>query len=313
MRAGSEPIGVAGQQPRSAKRSRRRGGGPLVRRSFLLPSVLLLLTLSIFPLVFSLALSVGSWVIGREEPYQFLGATNFTRLFTDARYLDSLINTLIYAGGSVVLQFGLGLGLAWLLFLKPPGSRIYRLLFLMPMMLTPVAVAYMWRLMFEQRIGVINYALDLVGIEPISWLTQRATALTAVVAVETWQWTPFIFVFLYAAMENLPQEVSDAARVDGANRWQILRHVITPMIAPIAIAIVLLRAVEALKVMDSVYVMTGGGPGNSTESVTLYAYRAGLQFFDLGYAAAMALTLFIGALLLTLPAVFLLKKERELV
>ncbi|MGH2700066.1 MAG: carbohydrate ABC transporter permease, partial [Actinomycetota bacterium] len=150
---GSEPIGVAGQQPRATKRPQRRGGGPFVRRSFLLPSVLLLLALSIFPFVFSLALSVGSWVIGRAEPYQFLGATNFTRLFTDARYLDSLINTTVYTGGSLVIQFGLGLGLAWLLFLKPPGGRIYRVLFLMPMMLTPVAVAYMWRLMFEQRIG----------------------------------------------------------------------------------------------------------------------------------------------------------------
>lgn len=313
MKAGTERIGAAARQRSPEERPRRLGPGPLVRRSFLLPSVLLLLTLSIFPFVFSIALSVGSWVIGREEPYQFLGTSNFSRLFTDGRYLDSFLNTLVYAGGSVVLQFGLGFGLAWLLFLRPPGHRIYRLLFLMPMMLTPVAVAYMWRLMFEQRIGVINFSLDLISIEPISWLTQRATALIAVVAVETWQWTPFIFIFLYAALENLPREVIDAARVDGANRWQVLRHIIAPMIAPIAIAIVLLRSLEALKVMDTVYVMTGGGPGNSTESVTLYAYRTGLQFFDLGYAAAMALTLFVGAVLLALPAVFLMRRQSELI
>lgn len=283
------------------------------RRLLLLPTVLLLLVFSIFPLVASVALGFGSWDIGMDNPYSFRGLENFARLVGDSRYFTSLVNTLVYAVGSVALQFGIGLALAWMLYLRPPGHGFYRVLFLMPMMLTPVAVGYMWRLIFEHRIGAINFFLRTFGLEPIPWLTERATALLAIVIVETWQWTPFVFVFMYAALENLPRDVIDAAIVDGASRWQTFRHVVFPLLRPIAIAILLLRMVESLKIMDTVYVMTGGGPGNSTESLTLYAYRAGLQFFDLGSAAAIALTLLVGVLILALPLVLRLTKEAETV
>jgi multiple sugar transport system permease protein len=310
---GSNRADASAPASKRAKLGAHAPGQKSGRRLLLLPTVLLLLVFSIFPLVASVALGFGSWDIGMENPYSFRGLANFARLVGDSRYFTSLVNTLVYAGGSVALQFGIGLALAWMLYQRPPGHSFYRVLFLMPMMLTPVAVAYMWRLIFEHRIGAINFFLSTFGLEPIPWLTERATALLAIVVVETWQWTPFVFVFMYAALENLPRDVIDAAVVDGASRWQTFRHVVFPLLRPIAIAILLLRMVESLKIMDTVYVMTGGGPGNSTESLTLYAYRAGLQFFDLGSAAAIALTLLVGVLILALPLVLRLTKEAETV
>lgn len=304
------PAGVGTREEVSVWK-RWSSGSKVQRRAFLLPAVILLLVLSIFPFLATIALSFGTWEMGREGAYGFRGLENFARLISDARYLTSLINTVILVGGSVALQFVLGLALAWMVYQRPPGHRFYRVLFLLPMMLTPVAVAYMWRLIFESRIGALNFFLGAVGIEAVPWLTQRTTALFAVIVVETWIWTPFVFVFLYAALENIERDALDAAIVDGANSWQVFRYVIFPTILPVAVAVLLLRSVEALKIIDTVYVMTGGGPGNSTESVTLYAYRTGLQFFDLGYAAAIAVTLFIGVIAVALPIVIRMSRRAE--
>lgn len=284
-----------------------------VRRLFLLPAVLLILALSIFPLIFSLALSFGSWDAQVGAAYQWEGLANYARLVRDSRYLTSFVNTGLYVGASVSLQFALGLGLAWLLYQQPPGRRFFQIAFLLPMMLAPVAVGYMWKLLFQTRIGPINFALSGLGFELITWLSQRSTALVALIVVETWQWTPFIFLFLYAAFRSLPRDPIEAALVDGAGPWQVFRHIMLPMIRPIAIAVVLLRAVETWKIIDTVFVMTGGGPGDSTQSLTLYAYRVGLRFFDLGYASAIAYTILIGVVVLALPIILFVKKDAEII
>lgn len=284
---------------------------PLARRSLLLPAVLILLGLSIFPLLFSLALSFGDWALGRDIPYEFEGVSNYAALFADSRYRTAMFNTVLYVVITVAVQYFLGLALAWGLYLRPPGGKLFRVLFILPMMLAPVAVGYMWRLMFQSRIGAINFFLGALGIDPVSWMASRWTAMSVVMLTEIWQWTPFMFLFLYAGLLNVPDSPIEAALVDGANRLQVLRHVVMPMLMPISIALIMLRSVEALKILDTVYVITHGGPGNTTESVTFYAYNVGLQYFNLGYAAAIAYTLLVIVVAIAVPIVIFVKRDVE--
>ena len=283
----------------------------LAGRSLLLPAVLILLSLSLFPLLFSLALSFGDWGLGRGFAYDWRGLDNFARLLQDGRFRNAATNSGIYVVVSVAAQYVIGLGLAWLLWLKPPGGRLFQVLFILPMMLAPVAVGYMWRLMFQSRIGAINHFLGLVGIDPVLWLSSRRTAMTVIILTETWQWTPFVFLFLYAAMLNIPRDPIEAALVDGASGWQVFRHIMLPMLTPISIAVVMLRSVEALKILDTVYVISHGGPGNTTESLTFYAYNQGLQYFNLGYASAIAFSLLIVVVAIAIPIVVFVKKDVE--
>lgn len=284
----------------------------LARRSLLLPAVLFILALSLFPLVFSLVLSFGQWALGDADgAFTWRGLANYQQLAVDGRYHTALLNTIIYVLIGVSAQFVLGMGLAWLLYHRPPGHRFFQVTFLLPMMLAPVAVGYMWRLIFQQRIGVANVLVEAVGLDAIPWLSQTATAMAAVLIAETWQWTPFVFLFLYAALLNVPTDPIEAARVDGASGWQIFRHVVFPMIRPMVIAVLILRGVESMKIMDTVYVMTRGGPGNSTESLTLYAYRIAMRFFDTGYASAVAFTLLVLVVATAVPIVVFLKRDVE--
>ena len=317
IKAHTPPVAPRSQSPRSRTTALGTSGPAekgtkTARRSLLLPAVLFILLLSLFPLLFSVALSFGQWDIeGTDGAYTWRGLSNYALLFGDGRYHTALLNTIVYVVVGVSAQFVLGMGVAWLLYHRPPGHRFFQVTFLLPMMLAPVAVGYMWRLMFQQRIGVANDLLEMLGIDSIAWLSQTHTAMAAVLVAETWQWTPFVFLFLYAALLNVPTEPIEAAHVDGANRWQILKSVIFPMIRPMVIAVVILRGVESMKIMDTVYVMTRGGPGNSTESLTLYAYRIAMRFFETGYASAVAFTLLLVVLVVAIPVVTLLKRDVE--
>jgi multiple sugar transport system permease protein len=278
-------------------------GSRLAARSLLLPAVVILLALSIFPLLFSLALSFGDWSLGRGAAYEWRGLDNYVALFADSRFRLAATNTVIYVAVSVTLQYVLGLGLAWLLWLRPPGGRLFQVLFILPMMLAPVAVGYMWRLMFQSRIGAVNYFLGLLGNDPVLLLSSRRTAMAVITLTEIWQWTPFIFLFLYAALLNVPRNPVEAALVDGASGWQVFRHIVFPMLVPVSIAVIMLRTVEALKILDTVFVITQGGPGNSTESITLYAYNAGLQYFNLGFASSIAFTLLVAVVAIAIVGI----------
>lgn len=283
----------------------------LAARSLLLPAVLILLGLSIFPLVFSLALSFGDWPLGRGAVYEWRGLSNYVAMFGDSRFRTAATNTGVYVAVSVAMQYVLGVGLAWLLWLKPPGGRVFQVLFILPMMLAPVAVGYMWRLMFQSRIGAVNHFLGLLGIDPVLWLSNRHTAMLVILLTEIWQWTPFVFLFIYAALLNVPRDRVEAGLVDGATGWQVFRHIVFPMLLPVSIAVIMLRTVEALKILDTVFVITQGGPGNSTESLTLYAYNVGLQYFNLGFASAIAFTLLVAVVAAAIPIVMFVKKDVE--
>jgi multiple sugar transport system permease protein len=277
-----------------APRAPKRDPDRWTRRAFLLPPVAVILLLSVFPLVFSLGLTVTNANLFRREPLQFVGLANWSRLATDGALVQTLVNTAIFVAGAVSLEYVLGLGLAVLLNRGVRGERALRLFFLLPMMVSPIAVGFIiGRMMLGEAFGPVNGLLKLVGLAPIPWLGSEWMARLTLVLVDAWQWTPFMMLLLLAGLQSLPDEPLEAARVDGASEWQVFRHVVFPLLLPVSVTALLLRAVEAFKVVDIIRVVTGGGPGRATESATVYAYDLGVKQGDLAYASTAAYALLV--------------------
>jgi len=263
-------------------------------RAFLMPTVILILALSIFPLIFSLVLAFMSWDLSRlEGGVRFIGLKNFATLVSDPRFWNTARVTVFFVVGSVGLQYILGLGLALLLNQEIRFRRFFRVAFLVPMMLTPAAVGYVGRMLFNESMGPINDIIQRLGGPMIPWLSNSRLALPSLILLDTWEWVPFMTIVLLAGLQSLSPEVFECARVDGASEWKIFSNIIFPMLAPVSITVVLIRALEAFKLFDIVMVMTGGGPGTATETVTMYAYIVGMKFGNLGYASAIAYSLLI--------------------
>jgi len=292
-------------QPVISQRSVERGSGASLqdrsaRLAFLLPAVILILVLSIFPLLFSLALAFMSWDLSRlTGGARFIGLGNFITLVNDARFWNTARVSLTFVVGAVLLEYVLGLGVAMLLNQEVRFRRFFRVAFLVPMMLTPAAVAYAGRMLFNEGMGPINDIIKHLGGPQIPWFSNANLALPSLMLLDAWEWTPFMMIVLLAGLQSLPPEVYEAARVDGASDWQLFRHVTFPMLAPVSITVILIRALEAFKLFDIVTVMTGGGPGTATEPVTLYAYLVGMKNGNLGYASAIAYSLLVMVIIFT--------------
>ena len=204
----------------------------------------------------------------------------------------TLVVTIIYVGVDVSVQFLLGLGLALLVVQQLPGRRFFRVVFLLPMMITPVGVAYLFRMLTDTDKGPLYPLWAHFGLIDVSWVTNPWGARVAVMIGDIWQWTPFIFIVLLAALETLPHELVEAAVVDGANRWQVFWRIRLPLILPAASTVVLIRLIEGFKIVDLPNVLTNGGPGTATESLTLHAYTI-WRALDIGGSAAVAYLLLI--------------------
>ncbi|HEY7543696.1 MAG TPA: sugar ABC transporter permease [Blastocatellia bacterium] len=253
------------------------------------PAVAVLLALSIYPLLYIVKISFQS---GSGDDARWTLA-NFARLFSDSFFRDALLHTLIYAAVALTAEFLLGLGLALLVDRPLRGRNVFRAVLLIPMMLPPVVVGVVWRLMFNPNFGAINGTLKSIGAntDSLTWTASPALALLSVIAVDTWQWTPFMFLILLAGLQAIPQEPYEAAMVDGANWRQTFFHVTLPLLKPAILIALLLRTMDLLRVFDQIFILTEGGPGFATETVSLYIYRAAFRFFDFGYAAAMSFVL----------------------
>jgi multiple sugar transport system permease protein len=226
----------------------------------------------------------GGWTLG-----------NFARLAGDRFFGIALAQTLIYAGGALVAEFVLGLVLALLLDSQIRARNLFRALLLTPIMLPPVVVGVIWRLMFNPSFGVINGTLASLGIDTsrLTWLASPKLALVSVILVDVWQWTPFMFLIMLAGLQAIPQEPYEAAMIDGASAWQMFRHITLPLLKPAILVALLLRTIDLLRIFDQVFILTQGGPGFATETVSLYIYKTAFRFFDLGYAAALSLVLLV--------------------
>jgi len=204
----------------------------------------------------------------------------------------TVVVTLVYVGVDVSVQYLLGLGLALLVVQHLPGRRFFRVVFLLPMMITPVGVAYLFRMLTDTSKGPLYPLCAHFGLTDVSWVTNPWGARFAVMIGDVWQWTPFIFIVLLAAIETLPHELVEAAVVDGANRWQVFWRITFPLILPATSTVVLIRLIEGFKIIDLPNVLTNGGPGTATESLTLHAYTI-WRALDIGGSAAVAYMLLI--------------------
>jgi len=256
---------------------------------FITPAVAVLLTLSIYPLIYSVTIS-----LQRDTASGTIwGLGNFARLFTDNFFWTAMAHTFVYAIAALTCEFLLGLGLALLLNAQIRGRGFFRASLLVPMMLPPVVVGVVWRLMLNPDFGAINGTLKWFGVntESLTWTASPRLAMLSVIAVDVWQWTPFVFLVLLAGLQAIPQEPYEAALIDGSSRWQTFRHVTLPLLKPSILIVLLLRTMDLLRVFDQIFILTEGGPGFATETISLYIYRTAFRFFDFGYAAAMSFVL----------------------
>jgi multiple sugar transport system permease protein len=284
-------------RPAAPARAQRAATRTLTARAdrtkalFLGPAVLWIVGFTLFPLLYALYTSLWSFRFGVRN--EFVGLENFARLFSDRNLIADLRVTLIFVANTLVFEMLLGIGLALLLSREIRGRGLLRAVATLPLFATPVAVGYLAITLYYEQNGPINALVRSLGGGAIPWLSDPQWALIAVIIVDIWQWTPFVFLVTLAGLQGVPQDLYEAAQVDGASALQVLRYITMPLIAPVLWLIVLLRLVEAFKVFDIPISLTLGGPGRATEVYTLFTYRTALHFFDHGYAAAQGFLLLV--------------------
>ena len=278
---------------------------------FLAPAGVVLAFGLLHPIGYMIYASFLNWnpsqLIGQAD---WVGFRNYINLFKDVAFHESLWVTVKFAFIVVVLEMLIGVGLALLLDRNIRGMTVLRTIFILPMMIAPIVVGLMWRYMYHPSVGVFNRALKSMGFDPIPWLSDSNWALASIIIADIWQWTPFIFILSLAALQSLPKSVLEAARIDGANGWQQILYIKIPLMMPVLIVTLLLRLIDAFKVLEVILVMTNGGPGLSTEIMALRISRTASEFRELGVAAAMSNLLLIMLLFITL-AMFIYTKVVE--
>jgi multiple sugar transport system permease protein len=289
LRGKMEGQGVAGAKVRKRRESLLRN--PTLM--FLLPMVGYLILWRALPLLYTVYLSLTDWNLIRRTGRTFAGFENYGHLLTDARFHDSLWISFIFMVVATAIQTVLGVGLALATDRSFRGKSFVQGTLLLPMFLTPVAVGSIWYILFQPSIGPLNYLTGLVGLPPMNWLGSSSTALWGIVIADTWQWTPFIYLLVLSALQGIPETIIEAAQIDRASDFVIVRRIILPMIKGTILVAALLRAMEAFRVFPKIYVMTGGGPGRATEASSILVYKTAFRFFEIGYASAMIIVMLV--------------------
>jgi multiple sugar transport system permease protein len=278
------------------------------------PAVLLMAGACLYPVLTAFQLAGYDWSMGTPwESARWVGLDNFKQAFGNERVWSSLWTTLLFAAVCVSAEMVLGIALALALEHKVRGMSFFRTLFILPMMIAPIAVGLVWRYMFDAQFGPINAALVLVGLEPKTWLADPTLAFAAIVIADIWQWTPFVFIMMIAALANVDSSVIEASRIDGAGWWQMTFRVKLPMVMHVIAITLMMRLIDAFRVLEVVYVLTFGGPGDSTEILSLHIYKTAFIGQQLGVASAISVLLLVVVALLSWGALRLsnpMKEER---
>jgi multiple sugar transport system permease protein len=276
--------------------------------ALLAPAVAALVLTTTVPLVYLAWNSLHRIDLGMPWLSGFAGADNFAKMGSDPRFWNSLALTAVYTASTVVLQVALGLALALLVLQIPKGQGLLRIAAILPIVLAPVVVGLFWRtLVLAPDVGLVDMAMRALGFASRNWLGDPQLALISVIAIHTWQWTPFAFLVLLATLSTLPPDVYEAARLDRAGAWQRFTQLTLPLIRPAVVMVVILRTMTALSAFAAIFAATGGGPGSATEILNLYAYRTSFSELNLGYGASLAMVL----LAITLAVSFALFRLRR--
>ena len=275
---------------------------------FIAPAGVVLALGLLYPIAYMVYASFLDWnpsqLIGEAD---WVGFKNYSNLWVDEAFKESMWVTLKFAFIVVSIEIVIGLGLALLLDRNIRGISALRTIFILPMMIAPIVVGLMWRYMYHPSVGIFNRTLKDLGFESIPWLSDSTWSLVSIIIADVWQWTPFIFILCLATLQSLPRSTLEAARIDGANAWQQALYIEIPLMMPVLIVTLLLRLIDAFKVLEVILVMTNGGQGLSTEIMALRISRTASEFRELGAAAAMSNYLLMMLLLLTI-SMFLYNK-----
>lgn len=282
-------------------RRRRFRDRPL---AFLAPAAAVLAVVTLYPVGYVLWLSLQRFSLLSEAP-SFIGLANFARLAGDARFWNAFGNTVYFTLVSVALELALGLAAALLLARAFAGAGAMRAVVLLPWAIPTVVAARMWEWMYNGDFGVINY---LLGTE-INWLGNPLWAIHAAIAMDVWKATPFVALLLLAGRLAIAPELYQAARLDGAGPWRLFRHVTLPLLWPLILVVLIFRTIDAFRVFDAIYVLTGGGPADTTETLSIYAYKLLFQTLEFGYGSTVAVGVFVSVAAVTGVYVWLLRRS----
>jgi multiple sugar transport system permease protein len=277
---------------------------------FLLPALQITISLVIFPTLFGLAVSFTQWDIGGVTGPVFNGLENFQHIASDDRFWNAIGNNFRYVLVAVPFQYIVAFAIALLLNQNIRAQKFFRIAFLLPFMISPVAVGWMvGRSILDANRGVVPKLLDRVGVEGVSFFDQKIPAFLGIVAMDSWIAIPFMMVLLLAGLQALPIEVFEAAQIDGAGGWRRFRDITFPLMLPVSLTAIVLRVIFEFKLVDIVRVVTAGGPGGATDTLSLYIYREGIESGNVGYATAMAMV-FLVVVLVSVTALLILGSRR---
>lgn len=278
----------------------------------LLPAVIVVVTLLALPVLWTLYAAFTDLHLFRQGvPTSFVGFQNFQKLIQSDSFWRTVKNTMVFMLGVVPLQLLIGIVIALCLNNIRRGQKFFRTWFLMPLMISPVVVAFVvGRMLFQEDIGPINSFLRYLGFDGVPWLTDPTWAMVTLILIDVWQWSSFMILMLMAGLQGVPPDLHEAAHVDGATAWQAFWRITVPLIMPITVTALLIRIIDAFKVVDIIMVLTGGGPGQSTETVTLAIYRAGVKGGDLAFGSSQAYFLLL--IMLVFGGAFLVMTRRAM-
>lgn len=265
----------------------------------LLPALFILTLLTLYPIVNVVYNAFGE-VDFVAKQYTFVGFANFIELFDDFFFVGAIKNTFTFTVVASLSQVLLGLWLALLFYRQFPGRRFALPIIIYPMMLSTLVCSSIWRSWYHYDFGLLNSLLVSIGLPAQEWLFDPNMALYAIALVDTWQWTPMAFLIILAGLQSIPKDIGEAAMVDGADGWRSFVYITLPLIQKQLMLALLLRSIDTFKLFDKVYVMTGGGPGNATETLSMFVYKYGFRFFNLGMASAAAFVMLSISLIMTL-------------
>ena len=267
---------------------------------FPLPAVVFIGLLMVFPILYTLYLSFTNWNLTSGMEPSFVGLSSYLRVFSEPRFLHALGRTFTFTLFAVAIEVVLGVAIALILNRAFIGKSVAKLLLLLPLVATPVAVGIVFNLFYDPTIGLLNFALHALGLPQGRWVSSENCVIASLVLVDVWQWTPMITLIVLAGLAGLSEEPVEAARVDGASDWQILRFVTIPMVMPVILTAMILRLIDALKTFDIIFAMTGGGPGYASETLNIMGFKYSFEYFRMGQSSVILVALFLVVLLCSL-------------
>ncbi|MCC3376727.1 carbohydrate ABC transporter permease [Cohnella sp. REN36] len=275
---------------------------------YVLPAVAFVLIMMLFPILYTVRISFFEWSMSAITPPKWVGLDNYLSLLRDERFWRATRSTLYFTVVALVIEVVLGVAIAVLLSREFRGKNLVKTVFLLPMVATPVAMGLVWLLIYEPTIGAANLLLESIGLKPLLWLASPVQAIPSLIVVDVWQWTPMIALIVMAGLATIPSEPYEAADVDGAGRWRKFTAITLPLLKPTILVAAMLRLIDVLKTFDIIYATTQGGPNLATETLNIYGYVLGFQYFKLGTASALLVLFFALVMGLTLLLVWLRKR-----